>query len=552
MPRSIMNPEVAIWQCGRRLLLPMLAFLTTAMLLAACGSGVSREELDTTTSQIRDEVKVLEEQVSALADAQGEVKDEVSALTSAQGDVKSLQEQMSLLMADLVQAAGGNDDRFARLEQNLSEQQQGFQDIESRLLEELEGISQAGELSSSQAEELSEALARQQEDFERLEEQIQAALATPEPVEEEVEPDVPVSTANYEVWAMDQFNNTIHVINPQLELVESVDISDAGVERTHWIDFTTDYEYAWIANTVSGNVAVVRSEDRKVIETFDTGPSSHAADIYPDDSGVLVSVIGSGELVEIVSDHETETFAIGRTLNIAEDPAVLARAAEFGSTNPLDPPKAKPISSAFTSDGKFAYVTLGPDIKDGGLVIVDLESFTVTKAFPPNEVKVNLMSVLSADGSKMYVTGGSKDTTSFVYVFDTATHELIARDSTRGADAHGLALTPDGSELWVTNRWTGSVGIVSTEKNEFKDKIPFVGVAPDLLAISPDGVYAFILLRGAEPEGTGAMAGAGETPAVVVVDIATRETVDILLQGKPDESGNPPNLDYHGIAIREL
>ena len=48
------------------------------------------------------------------------------------------------------------------------------------------------------------------------------------------------------------------------------------------------------------------------------------------------------------------------------------------------------------------------------------------------------------------------------------------------------------------------------------------------------------------------MAGAGETTAVGVVEIATRETVDILLQGKPDESGNPPNLDYHGIAIREL
>ena len=523
-----------------------------AVLLAACGSGISREELDTTTSPIREEVQALEAQVSALAASQEEVRDEVSSLAETQQDVKALQEQMSLLMADLVEAASGNDARLASLEQSLSQQQQGFQDIESRLLEELEAIGEADQLSASQAEELAEALAAQQEEFERLEEQIQAALATPEPVEEEPEPEGPVSTASYEVWAMDQFNNTIYVINPQLELVETVDISDAGVERTHWLDFTSDYEYAWIANTVSGNVAVVRAEDRKVIETFDTGPSSHAADIYPDDSGVLVSVIGSGELVEIVSDHETETFSVGRTLKIAEDPAVLARAAEFGSTNPLDPPKANPISSAFTSDGRYAYVTLGPDIKDGGLVIVDMETFTVAKAYPPNEVKVNLMSVLSDDGSKMFVTGGSKDTTSFVYIFDTATHEVIGKDSTRGADAHGLALTPDGSELWVTNRWTGSVGIFSTAENEFKDKIPFVGVAPDLLAMSPDGVYAFILLRGAEPEATGAMAGAGETPAVVVVDVATRETLEILLQGKPDEAGNPPNLDYHGIAIREL
>ena len=552
MPALIKSSQDTARLRKRAWLLPLLAAMAAAVLLAACGSGISSEELDTTTSPIREDVQSLQEQVSALAASQGEVKDEVTSLTETQEDVKSLQEQMTLLMADLVEAAGGDDARLANLEQSLSQQQQGFQDIEARLLEELEDIGEAGQMSASQAEELAEALATQQEEFQRLEEQIQAALATPEPVEEVTEPEGPVSTASYEVWAMDQFNNTIYVVNPQLELVETVDISDSGVERTHWLDFTTDHEYAWIANTVSGNVAVVRAEDREVIETFETGPSSHAADIYPDDSGVLVSVIGSGELVEIVSDHETETFSIGRSLKIAEDPAVLARAAEFGSTNPLDPPKANPISSAFTSDGKYAYVTLGPDIKDGGLVIVDMETFTVAKAFPPNEVKVNLMSVLSSDGSKMYVTGGSKDTTSFVYIFDTATHKLIGKDSTRGADAHGLALTPDGSELWVTNRWTGSVGIIKTEENEFKDKIPFVGVAPDLLAFSPDGVYAFILLRGTEPDATGAMAGAGETPAIVVVDVATRETVEILLQGRADEGGNPPDLDYHGIAIREL
>ncbi len=541
MPASTWNSELAASLSTGRLFLPALAFLAAGFLLAACGSGISREELDATTSPIRQDVQALEAQVSALAASQGQVSDEVSSLAETQEDVKALQERMSLLMADLVDAASGDDARLASLEQSLSRQQQGFQDIESRLLEE---IGEAGQVSASQAEDLAEALAAQQTGLERLEEQIQAALATPEPVEEEPEPAGPVSTASYEVWAMDQFNNTIYVINPQLELVETVDISDAGVERTHWLDFTSDHEYAWIANTVSGNVAVVRAEDRQVVETFDTGPFSHAADIYPDDSGVLVSVIGTGELVEIVSDHETETFSIGRTLKIAEDPAVLARAAEFGST--------KPISSAFTSDGRYAYVTLGPAIEDGGLVIVDLESFTVARAFPPNEVKVNLMSVLSADGSKMYVTGGSRDTASFVYVFDTATHNLIAQDATRGAEAHGMALTPDGSEIWITNRWTGSVGIIGTDENEFKDKIPFVGVAPDLLAISPDGVFAFILLRGVDQEATGAMAGAGETPAIVVVNVATRETVDILLQGKPDEAGNPPDLDYHGIAIREL
>ncbi len=359
-----------------------------------------------------------------------------------------------------------------------------------------------------------------------------------------IQPEIPISTAKYEVWAMDQTNNIIHIINPQLEVVETVDLSEAGLERTHWINFTSDSKYAWIASTVSGNTAVVRAEDRQVIATFDTGPASHAADIYPDDSGVLVSVIKTGELVEIVSDHAAEAFSVGRRLIIAEDPLVKERADEF--------PSANPISSAFTRDGRYAYVTLGPALADGGLVILDLETFTLVKAYSPKEVKVNLMSVLSPDGTKMYVTGGSRDAKSLFYVFDTATHEVVAKDATRGAEAHGMALTPDGSEIWITNRWTGNVGIISTEFDEYIERIPFVGEAPDLLVFSPDGVFAFILLRGGGPTDAGAMSGAGELPAVVVVAVETRQVMDILIQGELTDEGELPALDYHGIAIRQL
>ncbi len=281
---------------------------------------------------------------------------------------------------------------------------------------------------------------------------------------------------------------------------ETIDFGAQGLVRNHWINFTTERDYAWIANTKSANTAILRTSDREVVAVLDTGPSSHAADIYPDNSGGLVSVIGTGEIVEIVSDHAAEQFSIGRRLVLAEDPMIVARASEFGSTNPLEPAKAKPIASAFTADGKYAYITLGPALEDGGLVELDVDAFELVKVFPPAEVAVNLMGVLSSDGSNMYVTGGSKSTTSFMYVFDVATHELIAKDSTRGSDAHGMALTPDGKELWVTNRWTGNVTIFDTELNDLKDRVHFVGTSPDLLSISPDGKLAYITLRGAQPE----------------------------------------------------
>ena len=535
---------------GPRRYMLVAVVLALSALGVACGSGITEEDLDTSQAELQsglqEEIQALEQQISTL----------VAALTeSSTGGASGFEQMEERLASDLANLAEMQNVAASQAEivaQAIASQQQDFAEVEQRLEGELAAMAEVQSLTAQQAGALAEQIAQQQQDFEEVEQRLQAALANIGEQENLSQSQPPVSTANYEVWAMDQLNNEVYIINPQLEVVETLDLGAQGLKRIHWIDFTSDFKYVWLANTSSGNVAVMRAADREIVATFDTGPSSHAADILPDDSGVLVSVIGTGELIEITADHDTETFAIGRTLKLAEDPAILAKAADFGSTNPLEPPNAKPISSAFTADGKFAYVTLGPPLANGGLVIVDLESFSVVKAYPPAEVKTNLMAVLSADGTKMFVNGGSKDETSFVYVFDTTNHELIAQDSTRGADSHGMALTPDGNELWVTNRWTGNVAIFSTALNEFKERIPFVGVTPDLMAISPDGVYAFILLRGAQQEAGGAMAAEGETPGLVVYDVKSRKNVATLIKGVPSDTGVTPDLDYHGIAIREL
>src|SRR5688572_29032365 len=180
-------------------------------------------------------------------------------------------------------------------------------------------------------------------------------------------PASPVAAQDYEIWAMDQGTNTLHVYNSKLEDVGRIDMGAQGLKVLHMIDFTSDYAYAAVAHPSSGNVAVVRTSDRKIIATLATGPGTHMATVKPDDSGLLVAVIGDakvakdGKVVEITIDRNTEAFQIGRSLVIADDPLVKNAGDKF--------PDVGAVCQEFTSDGRFAYITLGPALKDGGLVV---------------------------------------------------------------------------------------------------------------------------------------------------------------------------------------
>ena len=354
---------------------------------------------------------------------------------------------------------------------------------------------------------------------------------------------------DYEVWATDQANSLVYIISSGLEVVDTIDFGALGMVKPHWIEFTSDYRYAFITNAKSGDMAVVRASDRQVVKVLKTGPTTHAANVYPDDSGALVSVIGDGALVEIVADLERESFTIGRRLVLNQDPVILGRAAEFGATSPSEPPKAVPVTATFTRDGAYAYVPIGPSLANGGLAIMNMNAFQVEKVFPLSEVATNLMGRLSPDGTRMYVNGGSPEATNLVYVFDTASHEPLGSESTQGGDAHGMDFTPDGRELWVVNRKSSTIAIIDTETDTVKEKVSFFGTAPDLLAISPDGRYAFVTLSGSKPADTGAMSDQGDVPGVSVIDVKGREPVKLLLQ---PEAGNPDDRDFHGLAIRLL
>ena len=341
---------------------------------------------------------------------------------------------------------------------------------------------------------------------------------------------------DYELWALDQGTNTIYVITPELEVSEVIELPEE-IDMPHMIAFDSGFRYAFIANPASGNTAVIRASDREVVAVLPTGPGSHFAGVVPGDAQVIVDVIADAKLVEIRLDLDNEVFALGRELVVAEDPLFMSRADEF--------PGSRPICHDHTPDGRYAYVTLGPALADSGLVILDTESFRLSHVFPPSEVRTNCGAVAAPDGRHMFLNGGSVDQ-GLWYVFDTATHEKIHEDDSRGTDAHGVWLTPDGSELWMVNRHSSNGIVIDPATFEVVAEIEFTGTSPDIITMSPDGRHAFITLRGPEPR-SGPHAIAGATPGVAVLEVASRQLVSII---EPDR-GNPAS-DFHGIGLRPL
>ena len=190
---------------------------------------------------------------------------------------------------------------------------------------------------------------------------------------------------DYEIWALDQGTNIVHIYNAKLEEVGRIDMGAQGVRVPHMIHFTSDHAYASSPAPLGGRLGDPHRRSSGAVAVLKTGRASHMAVVKPDDSGAIVDVIGdpadprSGRLVEIRIDKQKGEFALGRTLVIAEDPLIRQAADKFAST--------RAICHEYSADGRFAYVTLGPLLKDGGLVVLDTQSFALAAAFPVTEIR---------------------------------------------------------------------------------------------------------------------------------------------------------------------
>jgi DNA-binding beta-propeller fold protein YncE len=120
------------------------------------------------------------------------------------------------------------------------------------------------------------------------------------------------------------------------------------------------------------------------------------------------------------------------------------------------------IGVAVDENGRRAYVTsLRPD----ALAFVDLQKGRIVRAARTQRFPQNV--VLSPDGRRAYVLNVVSNTVSVV---DASNGRPLGRYALKGGDAHdrpfarpvGMALSPDGKRLYVTNGVAGSIEIFNT------------------------------------------------------------------------------------------
>jgi YVTN family beta-propeller protein len=169
----------------------------------------------------------------------------------------------------------------------------------------------------------------------------------------------------------------------------------------------------------------------------------------------------------------------------------------------------KPINVVTTPDGRSALVA---NLDDGTISVINLASLTVSQtiSLPPLNgfaMRPSGIAILP-DGSKAYVTDHVDLPGGAVYVIDLTTMKFSTMFDVGGFPA-SIAVTPDGSQVWVSSWGGGRVDVYDTMTN---------AVVTGFSVPQANGV-AF------NPTGTRAYMASGSLGAIVVADTSTYQVV---------------------------
>jgi len=407
----------------------------------------------------------------------------------------------------------------------------------------------------------------------------------------------------YEVWAVDQSGTAsdgtggllyiwdgqdIFLKDAKNATPEIIDLAKAAKDancdapkKPHMIlsNFTTPKaSHVLLANVGSGNTFFINIDSRAIVGCVNTiggfngaggTTNAHASVASPDNSMAIVANIGakdeSGFLHKIQTNYTSDDYKLVGTLALDQ------------FTNELGTAVARPICHEFTSDSKFAYITLA----GGGLLVVDVGSadgttpMTVVKVYDKDTVPGIGCGVSRLPFNKIMTNGesGAKGGDDFLYTFDTSKAvEGVFPNPVQielpGEDTHGAVTCIDqkGDIFAITSmRVSNDVNFVDLQTNKV--------VATESMAtsFSPDpkpdvahivGNKMFIALRGAKPlSAIGSLENADRTPGVAVLTISddckssSWEEEDLASMEDPDrlvtlkDGSEVSASDPHGLEV---
>lgn len=218
-----------------------------------------------------------------------------------------------------------------------------------------------------------------------------------------------------------------------------------------------------VSNQSADSVWRLSAQDGRKRGEFRTGDSPHEIAIAPDGRTAVVSNYGgvrSGSTLSVLDLAEGQPT---RTIDLGNHGA--------------------PHGLYFIDRERVAVTTEG----SASVLVVDVEHAQVVQAIEVGD-GIGHMLALSADGRQAFVTKIARGTVSRIDLASgKKTHEKVA-----GKGAEGIAMRPDGLELWVANRDEGTLTVHDPRTLAIKRRMSSRGF-PLRIAFSADGRHACVV-----------------------------------------------------------
>ncbi|HYM79129.1 MAG TPA: cytochrome D1 domain-containing protein [Candidatus Dormibacteraeota bacterium] len=267
-------------------------------------------------------------------------------------------------------------------------------------------------------------------------------------------------------------------------------------ERVHGVCLQADGKRLFVTVESDQTLRIIDTASQQAIGTVKVSGRPNQCAVTPDGKYVAVP-IRDGDSVDVVDVSQQK---IVKTLPIKE-----------------------PHNALNTGSNRYIYVS---SMGSHEIDLIDLEKMDFAAHLPaggrPRPYTV------SSDGKTMYVAVA--DLHGFVIV-DIPTQKVVERVEipaehatlkklqyeTQDTLTHGLALTPDGSELWVSSLKDDAMYIYDVKAKKVTGRVN-TGEGPNWIVFTPDGKYACI--------------SNAETDDVSIIDVKTRREVTRVKVGK--------------------